>query len=60
MTIEKLLENAKKTLKRHNQCHLPAFWEQLDPAQKQDLLAQIQLLDFAKIDVCYEDIAKCC
>ena len=50
MTAQKRLENVKKLLKKHNQSHLLAFWEQLDPAQRQNLLAQIEELDFSKID----------
>ncbi len=48
--MEKTLENAKKLLKKHNQHHLLTFWEQLNPAQRQNLLAQIEALDFTKID----------
>jgi UDP-N-acetylglucosamine/UDP-N-acetylgalactosamine diphosphorylase len=50
MTIPKSLENIKKLLKKHNQSHLLAFWEQLNAAQRQNLLAQIRQLDFSKID----------
>ena len=44
------LENAEKLLKKHSQSHLLAFWDRLNTSQRQALLAQIQLLDFAKID----------
>jgi UDP-N-acetylglucosamine/UDP-N-acetylgalactosamine diphosphorylase len=37
-------------LQEHHQSHLLAFWEALTPPQKQGLLAQIELLDFSKID----------
>ncbi len=50
MDTEKILENVKKQLKKHNQAHLLTFWDQLAPAQRQNLLAQIQQLDFKKID----------
>jgi UDP-N-acetylglucosamine/UDP-N-acetylgalactosamine diphosphorylase len=50
MTTNKNLENIKKLLKKHNQSHLLAFWEQLGPAERRVLLAQIQSLDFPKID----------
>ena len=50
MTTKKILEDIKKLLKRHNQDHLLAFWEQLNAAERQNLLAQIQQLDFPKID----------
>lgn len=50
MTFKNDVENLKKLLKKHNQAHLLAFWQQLDNAQKQNLLAQIKQLDFSKID----------
>ncbi len=49
-TNKKELQNIKKLLKKHRQSHLLAFWQQLNPAQRQNLLAQIQQLDFSKID----------
>lgn len=50
MTNTENAENIKKLLKKHNQGHLLRFWDQLDPVEKNGLLAQIQQLDFAKID----------
>lgn len=50
MTTKKIYENLEKLLKKHDQGHLLAFWGQLKPAQKRDLAAQIQELDFTKID----------
>ena len=50
MTTKKTVENIKKLLKKHNQSHLLAFWEQLDTAQRRNLLTQIEQLDFPKID----------
>jgi len=50
MIIKKTFENTKKLLRKHNQSHLLAFWEQLSAAERQNLLAQIQQLDFPKID----------
>jgi UDP-N-acetylglucosamine/UDP-N-acetylgalactosamine diphosphorylase len=50
MSTQKNLENVQKLLKRHGQSHLLAFWEQLDASQRCSLLAQIQRLDFTKID----------
>ena len=47
---DKIVENTKKLLGKHNQNHLLAFWDQLDTAQRQNLLAQIGRLDFPKID----------
>ena len=58
MSIQKSYENAKKLLKNHNQSHLLAFWENLDKGQRQDLLAQIQLLDLDKIDVWVKKFIK--
>jgi UDP-N-acetylglucosamine/UDP-N-acetylgalactosamine diphosphorylase len=50
MNDKKTLENTKKLLKKHNQGHLLAFWDELSPAQRQKLLSQIEGLDFPKID----------
>ena len=50
MRTQKIYEDIKKLLKEHHQSHLLAFWDQLNTTQRQDLLAQIQQLDFAKID----------
>ena len=50
MITNRNIENKKKLLEKHNQSHLLAFWEQLNEAEKQNLLAQIRQLDFAKID----------
>jgi UDP-N-acetylglucosamine/UDP-N-acetylgalactosamine diphosphorylase len=50
MTAQKDFEDIKKLLKKHNQSHLLAFWEQLNTAERQNLLAQIRQLDLAKID----------
>jgi len=58
MSAKKNLENVKKLLKKHSQNHLLAFWEQLDTTQRQNLLAQIEQLDFAKIDYWVANFAK--
>jgi len=50
MISEKALENVEKLLKKHNQSHLLSFWERLNPIQRRNLLAQIDQLDFSKID----------
>jgi UDP-N-acetylglucosamine/UDP-N-acetylgalactosamine diphosphorylase len=55
---EKFPENVKKVLQKHNQGHLLTFWEQLNPAQKQNLLTQINHLDFAKLDLWVADFVK--
>jgi len=58
MNTKKDIENTKKLLKNLNQGHLLAFWEQLNPAQKQNLLSQIQQLDFEKIDDWVANLVK--
>ena len=50
MISEKTPENVEKLLKKHNQSHLLSFWERLNPIQRRNLLAQIDQLDFSKID----------
>jgi UDP-N-acetylglucosamine/UDP-N-acetylgalactosamine diphosphorylase len=50
MVSQKALENVKKLLKTHNQAHLLAFWDRLEPTQRLDLLTEIGRLDFSKID----------
>ncbi|MHC4574512.1 MAG: UTP--glucose-1-phosphate uridylyltransferase [Planctomycetota bacterium] len=58
MTAKKSLENIRKLLKKHHQSHLLAFWDQLDPDQRQNLLAQIEQLDLPKIDDWVANIVK--
>ena len=53
-TIEKI----KRLLKKHNQSHLLAFWEQLNAAQRQNLLLQIERLDFPQISEWVADYIK--
>ena len=50
MRTQKIYEDIKKLLKEHHQSHLLVLWDQLDTAQRQNLLAQIRQLDLAKID----------
>ena len=50
MGTQKTFENIKNLLKKHYQDHLLTSWAELNTAQKQNLLAQIEELDFAKID----------
>jgi len=50
MRTQKIYEDIKKLLKEHHQSHLLALWDQLNTAQRQNLLAQIRQLDLAKID----------
>jgi UDP-N-acetylglucosamine/UDP-N-acetylgalactosamine diphosphorylase len=50
MVARTKLKNLKSVLKKCSQTHLLAFWDRLDPAQQENLLAQISRLDFAQID----------
>lgn len=50
MNNKEIFEKTKKLLKKHNQGHLLAFWEQLNTSQRLNLLAQIENLDFTEID----------
>ena len=58
MDIQKNYEKIKKILKNHHQSHIFAFWDQLNKEQRQSLLAQIQRLDFEKIDSWVTNIIK--
>jgi len=58
MTAKDTFENAQKLLKKHNQSHLLTFWEQVDEAQRENLVRQIQKLDFEKIDEWVENLVK--
>jgi UDP-N-acetylglucosamine/UDP-N-acetylgalactosamine diphosphorylase len=58
MDIQKNYEKIKKILKNHNQSHIFAFWNQLNREQRQNLLEQIQRLDFEKIDSWVTNIIK--
>jgi UDP-N-acetylglucosamine/UDP-N-acetylgalactosamine diphosphorylase len=50
MAAKDKFEKIKKLLKKHNQNHLLAFWEDLNASQRRNLLVQIEQLDFSKID----------
>jgi hypothetical protein len=52
MTTEKTVESLKKLLRKHNQSQLLAFWEQLDGPERDHLRAQIEDLDFSRMDRC--------
>ncbi|MGD2095921.1 MAG: UDPGP type 1 family protein [Phycisphaerales bacterium] len=58
MDTQKTYENVNKLLKKHNQSHLLAFWDQLSADKKQDLLSQIDKLDLAKIEYWVENFVK--
>jgi UDP-N-acetylglucosamine/UDP-N-acetylgalactosamine diphosphorylase len=58
MMSRKTFEKTKKLLKKHNQEHLLAFWQELSQAQKQHLLTQIQELDLPTIDSWVSNIIK--
>lgn len=51
MTID---DNLLATLKKHNQTHLIAFWEKLDPIQQKRLLNEIRSIDFDLMKRLYE------
>jgi len=50
MATDEKLQDVDKLLQKHSQKHLLAFWEDLDPAQRRDLLAHLDGLDWPKID----------
>jgi len=58
MNMENRFENAEKLLKKHNQAHILAFWDELDKNQKQNLLSQIDELDFQAIDTWIQQYIK--
>ena len=58
MVAKKTFENIKSLLKKHHQDHLLASWAELNTAQKQNLLAQIEELDFPKIDYWVTNFVK--
>jgi UDP-N-acetylglucosamine/UDP-N-acetylgalactosamine diphosphorylase len=58
MIVQKTVENIRKKLQEHNQSHLLAFWEDVEEAQQQDLLDQIQALDLPAIDQWIKNIIK--
>lgn len=58
MIDKKALAKAEKQLKRHNQSHLLAFWEELSTPEKECLLGQIDALDFSKIDDWVSNLVK--
>ncbi len=49
MIDENQFRNLISVLKRHNQGHLIAFWDQLAPARREKLFTQINKLDFEHI-----------
>jgi len=58
MGTQKTFEKIKNLLKKHHQEHLLTFWAELNTAQKRNLLAQIEELDFAKIDYWVANFVK--
>jgi len=58
MGHKKTYEDIKKVLKEFRQDHLLTFWDQLNTAQRQNLLAQIRHLDLAQIDYWVADYIK--
>lgn len=58
MKVLKNLKNIKNLLKKHRQSHLLTFWDRLNTAQQQNLLSQIQQLDWPKIDNWVANLVK--
>jgi len=58
MNTQQDFERIIKLLEEHSQGHLPAFWSELDPEQKQNLAAQLQRLNFDEIDKWIEKYVK--
>jgi len=52
------LKNVEKLLKKHNQAHISAFWNELEENQRQSLLTQIDKLDFKAIDTWVQQYIK--
>jgi len=50
MSDDKHLASTKKQLEAHGQSHLLRFWDEIGSAERENLLRQIESLDFAKID----------
>jgi UDP-N-acetylglucosamine/UDP-N-acetylgalactosamine diphosphorylase len=58
MTVGNEFEGIRKKLAQHHQEHLLTFWTRLSPDQRQELLAQIQDLDFDRMDEWVEQLVK--
>ena len=58
MNGQQRYERLKNLLEKHGQSHLLAFWDELDAAGKQSLAAQIEQLDFSKIDCWINNLLK--
>jgi len=58
MIIRETHKKVEKLLKKHSQEHLLRFWSELSLPQKQDLLAQIEKLNFDKIDEWAANLVK--
>jgi len=52
------VEGIRKLLKRHHQDHLLAFWPELGPDQRQELLGEIRELDLPEISSWIEQLVK--
>ena len=58
MDIQQRYKKARQLLDSHNQSHLLKFWPELDIAQREKLLTQIENLDFENIDGWIEKYVK--
>jgi UDP-N-acetylglucosamine/UDP-N-acetylgalactosamine diphosphorylase len=45
-------DEAKKTLEKHGQGHVLAFWKKLSGAERKALLAQVESIDFKELERC--------
>jgi UDP-N-acetylglucosamine/UDP-N-acetylgalactosamine diphosphorylase len=52
------IEAIEKTLKKHDQSHLLTFWQQLNAEKQQNLLSQLENLDFSQIDNWVDNFVK--
>lgn len=50
MDIQQRYESALQLLKKHNQQHLLTFWPELSEKQKDNLLVQIEQLEFERVE----------
>ena len=58
MNDKNSLKNVEKLLKKHNQGHILAFWDELDENQRQNFLTQINDLDLKAIDTWIQQYIK--
>ena len=52
------LATIRRTLESHGQDHLLRFWDELEPAQRADLLSQIEAIQFDELDDLIEQYVR--